>query len=825
MRGDRWHPTFLKREFQAGWRQLSLFVLCVFLASIALSVVSGWRNSVDDALAEETKKGAGGDVIAFTTEPFSEELLQASESYDPIFTNEMFTVALAPRTDRTLFSKLKSVEPGYPYYGEVPLRSGVDIHRALKNGLVVEERVLERLEIEVGDDLKVGDRVFTVADVALREPDRPLGMWGVSPRIFIAAEDLDSTGLIRPGSYVERRIHIKLPDPSQAEEVAAELREFAVPDQERVETWERPPVNMERYVDNFFTFLDMMVVLAVSLGGLGMQSTLTAWLRSRTQTVAVARTLGARTEFVVKHYTGLVFLTGALGYFLGLGFAGWILTVSGEYLSSMLPVQVTPALSFAACLESAFLCFVVSVAFASWPLYETSLVRPGLVLRQEEVEATRGVKIAFGASLLLCLFFLLLFMIGDLEKAVKISLGLLGVSLVTGLCSTLVVRALKRRRPKNLVVRTALGSWRAPEAKSELVVFIVSTCLAILYTAVITEQALRQSWIDAMPPESPNLIFLDIQPYQVEEFKKEVGFPMDVYQNLRVRVREINGEPLDRSEKRKSYWKGDGRGELDALPTDELPENDTLVEGASLYSGDGLDQVSVRRRIARALDLAIGDRITFNIQGVPVEATVSSIRLSEREGFKPRFELLFPPGLVEGAPRNVFASTRIPEEEIGPLQTRLAKLYPGIVSMDLSLTIRLIAERLIQMVGLVQYFLWSGIAAGVLILVSATWSARQRRAKESAYYKVMGASTGFLNRVVWMESLILGFTCAGLGLGMAVATSWGLCYWNLEVPFPHMGYGLIWMFCLPAFGVALLGWLVGRKVIFSRPAPYLKSGA
>jgi len=659
--------------------------------------------------------------------------------------------------------------------------------------------------------------------MALSEPDRPLGMWGVSPRIFISSQDLESTGLVRPESYLERRIHIKLDDPSRAAEVAENLRRVAIPDQERIETWERPPVSMEKYVANFFTFLDMMLVLAVSLGGLGMQSTLSAWLRSRTQTVAIARTLGADTGFVVAHYSLIVALSGLFGYLLGLAGAAFLLLRSGEYLTQMLPVQVAPRLSFLASMESAVLCSVVAFAFAAWPLYETSQIRPGAVLRQETFRPSGRTRTAFLLLLIVSLLALLFFLVGDLKKAGTISLALTAVAILGGLCSSAAVRTLKAQRPKGLALRTALGSWRSPEAKSELIVFIISTCLAVLYTAILCEAALRQSWVEAMPPDSPNLIFLDLQPDQVESFQEAVGVPLELFQNMRVRVLEINGEPLDRSGKRE-YWQRDGRGKMDASPTRELPTNDTLLKGESLYRGEAPDQVSIREDMADALNVGIGDQLTFGIQGVPVSATVSSVRESSRKGFRPRFELLFPPELVEGAPRTVFASVRIPVDEVGPLQTKLAKLFPGVVSMDLSLTIKLIAERLFQMVGLVQYFLWSGIVAGALILISATWSARQRRARESAYYKVMGADISFLNRVVWLENLTLGATCSGLGLTVAVVVSQIVCSWQLKVPFPEMGLSLLAMLIAPALGIALLGWLVGRKVIVSRPAPYLREG-
>ena len=83
--------------------------------------------------------------------------------------------------------------------------------------------------MEVGEQLKIGNHVFTISDVALSEPDRPLGMWGVSPRIFTSFEGLDATGLLRPDSYLERRIHIRLQDSSKASEVAEQLRQVGAP--------------------------------------------------------------------------------------------------------------------------------------------------------------------------------------------------------------------------------------------------------------------------------------------------------------------------------------------------------------------------------------------------------------------------------------------------------------------------------------------------------------------------------------------------------------------------------------------------------------------
>jgi putative ABC transport system permease protein len=762
--------------------------------------------------------------VVFATEPFGQPLEEAARPYGGIRTTEMFTVALAPSTDLSLFSKLKAVEPGYPLYGELPLASGGDPHQVLRQGVIVEARVLERLGLELGEEIKVGTRLFKVADIALQEPDRPLGMFGVSPRIFIAHDQLESTGLLRPGGYLERRLHIKLPDPLQAEQVATKLREAAVPDQERVETWESPPVSMQRFVENFFTFLDMMAVLATALGGLGMQSTLSTWLANRRQAIAVLKTLGAPRGFILRHYSALVAAVTLLGLLLGLAGAALILYLSGDVLSAMLPVRVRPFLSPWAATQAAALCAVVAASFSLWPLWEASAVRPATLLRQE---APRVFWRQRAAQLLLAvatMFGLLLALTGHPTRAFKITLGLAAVLAVTGLFASRSVAAARRSLGSgSLALRTALGSWRDPNSKTVSVVFVLSTCLTILFSVGILERALRDSWLAAMPADVPNLLFLDIQPSQWEEFERFVGLPMEATATMRVRAQAVDGKKIDRSRKRE-YWDRDARRELDASPTTELPPNDRLVAGDSLYQGDDPHQVSLRDDVARALKAGLGQEVDFTIQGVPLKARVSSIRYSEREGFRPRFELLFPPALVEGAPRTMYARLRLDEDRVGALQTRVAKAFPSVISMDVSQTIRLVGERLLQMVGLVRYFLLVGLLAGATILISAAWSARWDRLRESAYLKVLGANRSFLRRVLLYENLALGGLCSSLSLGLAVGISWFLCGWVLEVPFPDLSDLLPLMLLLPTLVISGLGWLLSRGVLAAKPAPFLREG-
>ena len=121
--------------------------------------------------------------------------------------------------------ELKAVEPGYPFYGALvtdpvrPLDTLIGGGRAL-----VHDSLLARLGLRVGDRFRVGDLELTHHRRHLKEPDRAVGVFSLGPRVLIAAEDLDRTGLVRPGSRVRHRTLVRLPEGGDAQASATARR-------------------------------------------------------------------------------------------------------------------------------------------------------------------------------------------------------------------------------------------------------------------------------------------------------------------------------------------------------------------------------------------------------------------------------------------------------------------------------------------------------------------------------------------------------------------------------------------------------------------------
>ncbi|MCB0033698.1 MAG: ABC transporter permease, partial [Anaerolineales bacterium] len=282
------HPTFIYRQITSSLKQTAVFVLCVALSIVTLVALGGFGESVNNSLLRDARKLLAGDIIIESGFPFEQPLLAeienltAAEGIEKAFIYEFLTIVRLPEAEDTLLTSLKVVENGYPFYGEVELASGRPLAEVLTSGnVIVEENLLERMNVEVGDPLIVGSTQLTIADVLLFEPDRPVNFFAFGPRVFGTAADLAAMDLIRPGSRVEYKALLKVPDESQLEDTAAQLAAAANPRQERIETFRTAQTGVQIFFDNFILFLSLIGIFTLMLAGIGIQSSLTAFLKER----------------------------------------------------------------------------------------------------------------------------------------------------------------------------------------------------------------------------------------------------------------------------------------------------------------------------------------------------------------------------------------------------------------------------------------------------------------------------------------------------------------------------------------------------------------
>ena len=224
------HTKFILRDISASRSQAAIFVACVVLALVTLVAIGGFSDAVNQAVLQDARALHAGDIIIRSRQEFSSSLVDAVERLrqnnraESARYYEFYSVVRSAGGDASLLSRIKVVENGYPFYGVAELASGQRLGDVLGKGrILVEPVVLERLKIRVGEQLRIGMAGLKVADVLLKEPDRPVSIFSFGPRVMVSAEDLDSLALLGKGSRVRYVLLLKVHRPADIKPIANEF--------------------------------------------------------------------------------------------------------------------------------------------------------------------------------------------------------------------------------------------------------------------------------------------------------------------------------------------------------------------------------------------------------------------------------------------------------------------------------------------------------------------------------------------------------------------------------------------------------------------------
>ena len=824
------HLPIIFRQVQRSSQQAGLFVLCVALSLGTLTAFSGFSRTMAAALRQDARILQAADVIVRSYDPLPAALTQAIDRLThqgrvgSAAVHEFYSVVRAPDNAASVLSRLKVVETGYPFYGRVVLRSGRDFGSVLApGGCIVEQTLLDRTGLSVGDTLDVGYTTLRIVDVVTAEPDRPLELFSFGPRVFIHAADLEALGLMATGSRIRRMVLLKVMDPAEVDAVAGILRQTSPDDAVRIDTFLTARSAIKRFMDNFLFFLKLAGFFILIVSGLGIQSTLKAFLDEKQRSIAVMKTVGATGRVITVHYSQLVFLLGIMGAGTGI-LAGMAAQVGlMRLLAPFLPEHLTLSVSWAGIAEALVLGFAVVALFSFLPLYRTREMRPLAIFnRQSGHAANRWPEVL--AALFGLLFFLglVLWHMRDLRFGLYFVGAIAATILVAALLAQSVLAILRRLPIRHLILRQAMrGLFRRGNATRAIIVTL-TVALSVIFGDYLIERNINRTFVTSYPPDTPNAFFVDIQPDQTTAFADLVGRPVQFYPIIRARITAVNDQVINHQRERQQ--RGDSLSRVFNLTYREtLLDDERLIDGDTLFRSDWNEpQVSVMDTVVDMHPMDIGDRLHFKIQGVPLTARIASIRTRDNASMSPFFYFVFPPEVLARAPQTLFAALRVPADRIGPLQMKVVSRFPNISVIDLSRTIATFVELMTRLARILRTFSIFSILAGILILVSAVLATRAERVLEAVYYKILGAGRRFVLVLFAVENLLIGLFSSILALTMAQAGAWYVCAVRLDIGYrPFIPASLV-MIALTLLLTVLVGTGASRSIVAKKPVVFLR---
>lgn len=826
------HKRFIARVVWQSRRQAAIFVLCTVLSLVTLVSLSGFAASVRRTMMNDARQLHAGDVVARSNAPFSAGLereiarLEAEGVIEAARLYEFYSVVRAPERGDTLLSHIKVVPPAYPFYGQVALGSGRPLDRVLGPGRVaVEPALLERLGLRVGDAIAVGDARLIIADTVTAEPDRPVTFFSLGPRVMVAAADLEALDLVQKGSRIRHSYRIRVASEAPAEAIAARLERAALAGQESVSTARQADSRVKRFFDNLLFFLSLVGIFTLLLAGFGIQSALSALLKDQERTIAVMRCVGATNRFVTVHFLGAVLLLGLIGTVGGLAGGLALQVLLPGLFRGLVPEGLAAVPSAAVLLEGAALGLAVVGLFAFLPLYRLRDVRPAATLQISEASVRRG-PAYFAAAGAVALFFaaMILWQIEDVRTGIYFVAGTAGLIGVLVAATRLALSGLRRLPSRRLALRQAVKGLFRPRNATAATVVTLAAALTVIFAILLVERNLDATFVQSFPEDAPNLFFLDIQPDQKEAAAGMLGPGAEFYPVVRARIVSINGAPIDREAERQRRRDNLART-FNLTYRHDLLADEVLTTGRGLFRDDwpaDVVQVSVLERVRQMHPFAVGDRVVFRIQGVPLEAVVSSIRERTRDSLNPFFYFVFQEKDLGAAPQTLFAALRVPPDETHGLQNRMVNRFPNVSAIDVTAAAETFGGILRRLSAIVRFFTAFAVAAGLLIIVSAVAATRSARVRETVYFKILGARRRFVTGVFALENVLIGLTSGLLALAAAQVAAWLVCRQVLDIGYqPYPGAGAA-MLAGTVLIVVLVGMIAARGILRAKPDRFLR---
>jgi putative ABC transport system permease protein len=476
----------------------------------------------------------------------------------------------------------------------------------------------------------------------------------------------------------------------------------------------------------------------------------------------------------------------------------------------------------------------VALVFALPPLLAVRRVPPLAALRRDVEPARRrldpwwlGALAALAASTVA----LAALQVGSWRQGAIFSGAVAVALLVLWGASWALIRTTRGRLPHGwpYVWRQGVANLHRPSNQTGTVVLAIGFGAFLLGTLFLVQYNLLRTLRITGGPERPNLVLFDIQADQVPTVEQELrtaGFhaaaPVPI---VPMRIQSIRGRPValaladtvggSDGLERENAWAL--RREYRSTYRDTLVTSERLAAGRWWTPGAPLPEISVERDLAGELGVRVGDRIVWDVQGVPLESRVASLREVDWARFEPNFFVVFAPGALESAPQTFLLLTRVVSAaDRGTLQRRIAERLPNVTTVDLS-SVQQTLERLIGRVVLaIRFMALFTLGTGTLVLIGALATTRFQRMREGALLRTLGASRGQLVRILLSEYASLGVLSAAAALLLAAAAAWALARFVFEGTFtlpllPLAGIGAA------VVGLTVAVGLAGSREIVRRP--------
>lgn len=819
------------------WRDLArsetrLLALALVLAVMTVSIVTLFVERARSAMETEAAALIAADLVLESRDPIPEMWRERAHALG-IQTAELLEFPSVVSTKHAMqLVQVRAVGEGYPLRGEQRSEVWPDVTkestaaasaltRPLTGKVWSDPRLPELLRAEGPFDgrLKLGKQTLELERVIVQTADQAASLFRLSPRILVAIENIEATGLLGPAS----RIRYQLLLAGEADSLATLRREVERFDPE-ARSIEVEDVRSSRPVirdalDRVEQLLRLAAASALLLSLIAVLLASRRFSQRQMDMVALLRTLGTQRAQLMQLLSLRLFALGLVASLIGLFLAWtaqpillWVIEPSLNWQWATLDLYSV---------SMGLLTGLLLLLGAALPQLLQLVRTPPLRILRREFSGQRQRLWEVQLPLLLALGLLLMLQLGHEGLALRFLGGLVFAWALFAVLAAALVALLRPLR------KHTGGSWRYGLANlsrhPQLTTLQLSGFglgLSLLLLLGLVRMDLLEAWQDTLPEGTPNQFLINIQPEEVIGLNKaltDLGLELKgPYPMVRARFITLNGEAVREEQFTPGRAQRLALRDFNLSWSAILPIDNTVIAGQ--WDAEGW---SVEAEFAETLGLHLGDQMTFEIAGSQVSAPITSLRNLSWDSFQPNFFVLGSPELLQTQPAT-FISSFFQQPQQASEVRRILRDYPSVTALDLDALLGEVRAIIGRGARAIEFIAALTLLAGGLVLAAGLQATRDLRLQEVAVLRTLGISRALLRRAVWAEFAVLGGLAGILGAGVATAISASLAKGVFQLPWsPNVS---LWLIAVPLSVLALvsLGWRLTRSTLNTPPLQLLR---
>ena len=836
----KWLAKMAWRDSRRNRSRLLLFISSIILGIAALVAINSFSENLLKDIDREAKSLLGADIV-FESNHSLDLILEPY--FDTIAVSQSSSVNFAsmvlfPKSGDTRLAIIKALEGDFPYYGKFNTTpSDAYLNFLNDKKAIVDKTLMLQFGIEEGDLIKIGDVTFSIEGKLNSIPGRAGIASSVAPQVIIPQQYLEATGLVQMGSRIEYQYYYKLAENAPAEEIGDRLRERYKEQTIRFDTVEERKEDIGEAFLNMNNFLNLIGFIALLLGCIGVASAVHIYIKDKLSTVAILRTLGTsgRQSFIIYllQIVAMGLLGSLLGAVLGSGLQKILPIVFGEFL----PIEnVSTAISWFSMAKGILTGLGIAILFALLPLLSIRKTSPLRTLRVSFEENGSGRDPLRWLVYLLIAGFIAgftLFQTGDWIVAMAFTVGVGIAFLLLAGMALLLMWFVKKFFPRNwnYVWRQSIANLYRPNNQTLILMVSIGLGTALISMLFFTQELLLSQVKMSSTGDQPNMILFDIQPSQKDELASMTKeFDLPVIQQVPIvtmRLSEIDG--VDKAMRMQDTTSKVRRWvynrEYRTTYRDTIIDTEEIVKG-KWHNGETDDKiyVSLAESIAEDMQADVGSKLIFNVQGVPIETEVGSIRKINWNRVQTNFFIVFPTGVLENAPQFNVLITRVPSpEQSAKYQQSVVRAFPNVSIIDLTLILKAVDDILSKVSFVIRFMALFSILTGLLVLISSVVISKYQRIRESVLLRTIGASRRQILMINAAEYFMLGTLATFTGIILSFIGTWLIAKFSFKIPFaPNMLPPFLVFLSITALTI-FIGLFNSRDVLNKPPLEVLRA--